>query len=75
MRARATACRVFLGQLFDAEDGDDVLKVAVPLEHLLHASRRVIVLLANDCRFKDSRVGRQRVDSRVQGLLGQRSVE
>ena len=66
---------VFLRQFLNAQDGDDVLQIAIALEHLLNASRGVIVLLANDCGFKDSRVGGQRVDRRVQGLLGQRTVE
>ena len=38
LAARATDQLVVLGQLVDAEDGDDVLEVLVALEDLLHGA-------------------------------------
>ena len=66
---------VFIRKLFDAQDGDHVLKVLVALQNLLHASRYVVVLLTDNCRLEDPRVGGQGVDRRVQGLFGQRPVK
>ena len=48
-RARATSELVVLGQLVDAQDGDDVLEVAVALEHALDLARHVVVLLPTTC--------------------------
>ena len=41
---------VFFRQLVDAEDGDDVLQVAVALEDLLHPAGDAVVVLADDTR-------------------------
>ncbi|MEZ5287021.1 MAG: hypothetical protein R2712_19890 [Vicinamibacterales bacterium] len=60
---------VFLGQLVDAEDGDDVLQVLVALQDLLHLARDVVVLVADDARIQDARAGRQRVHGGVDAEL------
>src|SRR5207253_6815126 len=66
---------VLLGELFGAEDGDDVLEVSVALEDSLYSAGRVVVLLTDDARVEDSREGCERVDGRVEGLLDERAIE
>ena len=66
---------VLLAQLVDAEDGDDVLQLAVALEDLLHAAGDGEVLLADELRVEDAAVRRQRVDGRVDALLGDRPLQ
>ena len=66
---------VFFAQLVDAEDGDDVLQFAVALQDLLHPAGDVVVLLADVLRVEDSRVRRQRIDGRVDALLGDRPLQ
>src|SRR5438093_935143 len=44
---------VLVGQLLHAEDRDDVLQVAVPLQDRLHRPRRLIVLVAEDRGVED----------------------
>ena len=39
---------VLFGQFIDAQDGDDVLQVAVALEHALHLAGDAVVLFADD---------------------------
>src|SRR5581483_11900041 len=46
---------VFLGELVDTEDGDDVLQLLVALQHLDGAPGRVVVLLAHDVGLQDVR--------------------
>ena len=41
---------VFFAQFVDAEDGDDVLQVAVTLQHRLHLAGDGVVTLADDLR-------------------------
>ena len=50
LRARATVSLVLVGELVDAEDGDDVLQVLVALQDALDALGHVVVLLADDAR-------------------------
>ena len=66
---------VLVRKLLDAEDGDDVLQVLVPLQHPLHAARDVEVLLPHDVRIEDARRRRQRVHRRVDRLLEDAAVE
>ena len=66
---------VLVGQLVDAEDRDDVLQLLVALEDLLDAVGRREVLLAEDVRLEDRRRRVQRVDRRVDPLLGDRPRE
>ncbi len=60
---------VLVRELVHAEDGDDVLQVAVALEDLLHARRRLVVLVRDDARLERPRERVQRVDRGVDGLL------
>src|SRR5437868_7200062 len=60
---------VLLAQLLDAEDGDDVLQLAVALQDLLDAVGDGVVLLADVLRLEDVAVGGQRVHGRVDALL------
>mmetsp|Transcript_2504 Transcript_2504/g.7899 ORF Transcript_2504/g.7899 Transcript_2504/m.7899 type:complete len:228 (+) Transcript_2504:208-891(+) len=66
---------VVLGQLIHAKDGDDVLQRLVVLQDLLHAARRVVVLLPDDARVEDARRRVERVDSRVDAELGDAARE
>ena len=66
---------VLVAQLLDAEDGDDVLQVAVALEHPLHLAGDVVVLLADDQRVEDAGGRGERVDRRVDAALGDRALE
>jgi peptide chain release factor 1 len=60
---------VLVGELVDAEDGDDVLELLVALERLLDLVGHREVLLPHDVGLED-RGGRvQRVDRRVDALL------
>ncbi len=63
---------VLVGELVDAEDGDDVLQLLVALQHLLDVGRRPVVLLAEDVGLEDRRRRVERVDRRVDALLGDR---
>src|SRR3954453_13433349 len=66
---------VLVGQLVDAKDGDDVLQVAVALQRLLHAGRRLVVLVGHDTRLQRPRRRVERVDGRVDALLDDRARE
>ena len=61
---------VLLGQLVDAEDGDDVLQLGVALQDPLHLARDVVVLLADVARVQDPGGRGQRVHRREDALLG-----
>ena len=45
---------IFLRQLFHAEDGNDILKFFVFLEHLLNFSGCLIMLLSYDLHFQNT---------------------
>ena len=49
------------GKLVHSENRDDVLKVFVALEHVLHATSNTVVLFANDIRSKRIGVGSERI--------------
>ena len=66
---------VFFRQLFDAQNGDDVLQLFVALQHLLHPPRQPVMLFADDARLQDAGIGRQRVHRRVKPLGGQRPLQ
>ena len=66
---------VLLGELFGAENGDDVLEVSVALKDSLYAAGRVVVLFADDARVEDARERGERVDGGVEGLLDERAEE
>ena len=63
---------VLVGELVHPEDRDDVLEVAVPLEHLLDARRRLVVLVRDDPRLERAGERVERVDRRVDPLLHDR---
>ena len=65
---------VVFGQLVDAEDRDDVAELLVALEDRLDAAGDVVVLLADVLRVEDSRGRAERVDRRVDPLLGDRAL-
>ncbi len=60
---------VLFGELVDAQDGDDVLQVAVALEDALDLASRVVVLLADDVRVEHAGCGRQWIDGRIDAQL------
>src|SRR3954451_18548658 len=66
---------VLRGQLVDAQDRDDVLEVAVALEHALRLLRDVVVILPDDEWVQDARGRRQRIDGGVDPQLGDRPLE
>src|SRR3954465_2102849 len=66
---------VLVGELVDAEDGDDVLQLLVALQDLLDPVGDVEVLLAQDLGLEDRRGRVERVDGRVDALLGDRARE
>src|SRR3981081_3216076 len=62
---------VVLRKLLDAKDGDAVRQLLVALHGSLHALRRVVMILPDDPRFQEAGSRVQRVDRRVDRLLGQ----
>src|SRR5919109_5268908 len=60
-------------QLVEAEDGDDVLKVLVGLQDLLHARRGAVVVVRDDSRLQCAREGVERVDRGIDALLDDRA--
>src|SRR6266516_2499621 len=66
---------VLVGELVDAEDGDDVLEVLVALENLLDARRRPVVVLGDDPRLEGARERVERVHRRIDALLDNRARE
>src|SRR5919201_1479956 len=56
---------VLVRQLVDAEDGDDVLKVLVALQHALDLAGRPVVLLADDRWIDRAARRRERIDRRI----------
>src|ERR671916_279408 len=66
---------VLLGELVDAEDGDDVLELLVALQDVLDLLGDLVVLVADDRRVEDRGGGGQRVHRRVDALLGEAATE
>mmetsp|Transcript_10743 Transcript_10743/g.25675 ORF Transcript_10743/g.25675 Transcript_10743/m.25675 type:complete len:533 (+) Transcript_10743:41-1639(+) len=60
---------VVLTQLVHSEDGNDILQVLVILEHLLHLTRELVVLLADDARVEHARCRVERVHGGVDSKL------
>src|SRR2546421_8001121 len=56
---------VLRAQLVHAENRDDVLKIAITLQHFLNAASDVIMLFADDIRRERLRGGCQRIDGRI----------
>src|SRR5829696_1818499 len=66
---------VVVGELVDAEDGDDVLQLLVALQHLLDLVGHGEVVLPDDLRLEDGRGRVERIDGRVDPLLEDRPRE
>src|SRR5918995_2224515 len=66
---------VLVGELVHAEDGDDVLQVAVTLQDLLDTRRRLVVLVRDDSGLERPRERVERVDGGVDPLLDDRARE
>src|SRR5918997_444588 len=66
---------VLLGELVDAEDGDDVLELFVALQDVLYLLGYLVVLVADHRGVEDRRGGGQRVHRGVDALLGEAATE
>ena len=64
---------VLLGQLVHTQDSDDVLERLVVLQDLLHTSSNLVVFSSDDVGVHDTRSGVERIHSRVDSTLGNRS--
>merc|ERR1719242_2848502 len=64
---------VLLGQLVHTQDSDDVLERLVVLEQLLDTSSNLVVLTTDDVRVHDTAGGVERIHSRVDTSLSNRS--
>src|ERR671916_777729 len=62
---------VLLGELVDAENGDNVLELLVALQDVLDLLGDLVVLVADDRGVEDRGRGGQRVNRRVDALLGE----
>ena len=52
---RSVDCQlVFVRELIHTEDRDDILEFCILLQYFLHSSCYIVVLVANDIRFKDT---------------------
>ena len=60
---------VIRAKLLHTEDGDDILQFAVTLQQLLCAACGLVMPLADNIRFEDTRGGIQRVNGRIDALL------
>src|SRR5262249_3395685 len=56
---------VVFGEFVHAQDRDDILKIFVTLQDLLHVARYLIVLLADNLRSQDTRGRVERIDGRI----------
>ena len=61
---------ILVAELFHAQDGNNILQISVFLQNLLHRTRRFVVLLTDDIRLQNTGGGCQRVNGRVNALLG-----
>ena len=66
---------VLLAEFVHAEDGDDILQFAVLLQRLLHLARNPVVILPYDIRLENAGGGFQRIDRRIDALLGKFAAE
>ena len=66
---------VFGAELVHAENGDDVLEIAITLENFLHATRDRVMLFAHDFRRERFRGRSQRIDRRINAELGDGTFE
>src|SRR5439155_4369987 len=61
---------VFVRQLVDAEDGDDVLQILVALQDALDLLRHGVMFVADDARIENAGRRRQRIDRRIDAQFG-----
>src|SRR5262249_31713204 len=66
---------VVLAELVNAEDGDDVLQLLVPLENSLDLAGNGVVLGADDVRVEDPAGGVERIHRRIDTELRDRAAE
>src|SRR2546423_25615 len=66
---------VVLGELLDAEDGDDVLQLLVALHRALDALRGLVVVAPHDPGIQEARGRVQGIDGRIDADLGQRAAQ
>ena len=60
---------VIVGELVDAQDGDDILQILVALEDPFHLQGNAVVLGADDIGIQEPGGGGERIHRRVQPLL------
>ena len=63
------------GKLVETENRDDILKILVALEHILHAAGDGVVLFPNNSRIERIGDRREGVHRRVDTQLGDRTLE
>jgi len=61
---------VFIGELIDTEDGNDVLKIFVALKDALDLLRGVVMIVADDAGIENARGGSERIDGGVDAEFG-----
>src|SRR6185436_18341828 len=66
---------VFVRQLVETENRDDVLKIFVTLQHALNVLRSVVVFLTDNARIENARRRSQRIDRRINTQLHDLSRE
>ncbi len=66
---------VLRAQFIHAENRDDVLQILVALQHALHTSRNIVMLLANEFRRQRFRGGCERIHCRINSELGDGTLQ
>src|SRR5579863_1748827 len=64
---------VVVAQFVDAQNGDNVLQVLVPLQNAFYRLGSVVVIVADDQRIENTRSRRQRIDGGIDPQLGDRA--
>ena len=75
LRARLDDQLVLFAQFVHAQDRDDVLQIAIALQHVLHLAGDAIVLLADDLRVQRPAGRGQRIDGGINPLGGDRALQ
>src|SRR6185437_10764288 len=66
---------IFVAQLVQTEDGDDVLQFFITLEDQLHAVGSIVVRVAYDLRREDTAGGVQGIHGRIDTKVGNLSAQ
>ena len=61
---------VFVAELVDTQNGDDILQIFVALQKLFYALSGVVVLVTKNIRIENARGGSKRIDSRINAHFG-----